>query len=298
MNGFLAFKNHFRKKYFFRKSFSKKIFFLQRIYVAEEVILFILIMFLFLVSDISLLNEFLVGGAADETTTEVITLNYPQTTPAASGGYTTSAGVPPQAATSSSAMLVHGPSQGPYAAVNPANANSVLMPDEWSLESYNALHALIAPLNAKRNLGRVQKIREALTLGNIYTITNVFTASMYRGIGDVEIVKMRDACNMNATEISVHTCAYFRHLYKVAGVESTTTPERLHLLRNLQLRYEGIETGEYLFKAIPKSRPQQIVYPAPAQSPAAAVVPAPGRSQSGSPRVKGGSSTRKPYERK
>ena len=265
-------------------------------------------MFLFLVADLTMLTDFLTNGSIEEAPQEVIQTNYPQTTlatpppAAASGGYTTSAGssreappqVPPTAAAASPPTVSV---QGPYAAVNPnnINANSV-MSEEWSLESYNALHALIAPLNAKRNLGRVQKIRDALSLGNIYVITNVFTANMYRGIGDVEIVKLRDACNMNATEISVHTCSYLQHLYKVAGVNATTTPERLHLLRNLQLRYEGIETGEYLFKAIPKPLPQHLNHRAPAQPPAGPA-PAPARGHSSSSRVKG-SSSKRPYERK
>ena len=171
-------------------------------------------MFLFLVADLTLLTDFLTSGSIEETSQEVIQMNYPQTTlataaPAASNGYTTSAGAsreappPPQVAASAPAaspptVAVQGPSQGPYAAVNPNNINNSVMSEEWSLESYNALHALIAPLNAKRNLGRVQKIRDALSLGNIYVITNVFTANMYRGIGDVEIVNLRDACNLNA----------------------------------------------------------------------------------------------------
>ena len=268
-------------------------------------------MFLFLVADLTLLTDFLTGGSIEETSQEVIQMNYPQTTlataaPAASNGYTTSAGAsreaPPQVAASAPAaspptVAVQGPSQGPYAVVNPNNINTnSVMSEEWSLESYNALHALIAPLNAKRNLGRVQKIRDALSLGNIYVITNVFTANMYRGIGDVEIVKLRDACNMQATEISVHTCSYLQHLYRVAGVNATTTPERLHLLRNLQLRYEGIETGEYLFKAIPKPLPQHMNHRAPAQPPAGPA-PAPARAHSSSSRVKG-SSSKRPYERK
>ena len=195
---------------------------------------------------------------------------------------------------------------GPYAAVNPLNhPNHSGAVEEYNLDAYNELCRIVTPLNAKRALSGVKKIRDLLAPGNVYCISNVFSAQMYRGVPDVEIVSFKDAHNLNTPELSVISCAYLRQLYKVDGVDAVTTPQRLRLLSHLQLRYEGIETGEYMFKAIPRQPPppqqlvQQVVRAA-LPSPQGAAGPVRGHSSgsgSGS-RAKGSGSRRGPYERK